>query len=132
MGTIRAGSRARLSNPGLRSTRSVLTASDASLDGVLLEELAALERAGLRRTLRPLHGRIGAHIADRDRGLLDFASNDYLGLASDPRLAMAAAAAPDTAGNGAAAARLISGHRGLHGELELALARFAGAEAALL
>jgi 8-amino-7-oxononanoate synthase len=110
----------------------VLTTSDASLDGVLLEELAALERAGLRRTLRALHGRTGARVADRDRTYVDFSSNDYLGLAADPRVAQAAVAALRTAGTGAAAARLISGHHELHDALEQALARFLGTEAALL
>jgi 8-amino-7-oxononanoate synthase len=110
----------------------VLTASDASLDSGLLVDLAALERAGLRRTLRPLHARAGGSVAAQARVLRDFSSNDYLGLASDPRLARAAAAALETAGTGAGAARLISGHHELHDELERALARFTGAEAALL
>ena len=114
------------------SDRTPETAAPSSLDGVLSQELAALERAGLRRRLRALHGRAGASVADQSRVLCDFSSNDYLGLASDPRLARAAAAALDTAGTGAAAARLIAGHHELHAELERALARFTGAEAALL
>jgi 8-amino-7-oxononanoate synthase len=109
-----------------------LTGSETSLDGVLLEELAALERAGLRRTLRVLRGRNGAHVAGGDRSYVDFSSNDYLGLATDPRVAAAAVAALRAAGTGAAAARLISGHREEHEALELALARFLGVEAALL
>lgn len=114
------------------SGRTPDTAAPSSLDGALSQELAALERAGLRRRLRALHGRTGARIADHDHGLLDFASNDYLGLASDPRLADAATRALRTAGTGSAAARLIAGNHELHEELERALARFAGAEAALL
>jgi 8-amino-7-oxononanoate synthase len=110
----------------------VLITSDASLDGVLLEELAVLERAGLRRSVRALHARNGARVADRDRVYLDFSSNDYLGLAADPRVAEAAIAALRAAGTGAAAARLISGHHELHAALEQALARFLGTEAALL
>jgi len=107
-------------------------AAPSSLDGTLSQELAALEQAGLRRTLRALHGRAGASVADGDRVLCDFSSNDYLGLASDPRLADAATAALRTAGTGAAAARLIAGHHELHQALEQALARFTGTEAALL
>ena len=125
---------------GIRIAGTVLTASDrppetaapSSMDGALSQELAALERAGLRRRLRPLHGRTGASVADSNRVLCDFSSNDYLGLATDPRLALAAATALDSAGTGAAAARLISGHHELHDELERALARFVGTEAALL
>ena len=114
------------------SDHSAETAAPSSLDGALSQELAQLERAGLRRRLRALHGRAGARLADHGHGLLDFASNDYLGLASDPRLADAAARALRTAGTGSAAARLIAGNHELHEQLELALARFAGAEAALL
>jgi 8-amino-7-oxononanoate synthase len=102
------------------------------MERALAQELAALERAGLRRTLRAFHGRAGASVADKTRVLRDFSSNDYLGLASDPRLARAAAAALDRAGTGAAAARLISGHHDLHDELERAIARFTGTDAALL
>ena len=114
------------------SDRSPETVAPSSLDAALSQELAALERAGLRRTLRALHGRAGASVADQTRVFCDFSSNDYLGLASDPRLATAAAAALGTAGTGAAAARLISGHHELHEDLERALARFTGTEAALL
>lgn len=66
------------------------------------------------------------------RPAVDFSSNDYLGLAVDPRLAEAAAVALRQAGTGAAAAPLISGHHPLHDELERALAACKGAEAALL
>ena len=107
-------------------------AAPSSLEGALSQELTALERAGLRRRLRALHGRAGASVADKARVLHDFSSNDYLGLASDPRLTAAAAAALSTAGTGAAAARLISGHHELHELLERALARFTGTDAALL
>jgi 8-amino-7-oxononanoate synthase len=107
-------------------------AAPSSLEGALSQELAALERAGLRRTLRPLHGRTGARVAAGTRVLHDFSSNDYLGLAADPRLANAAALALGTAGTGAGAARLISGHHELHDQLEQVLARFTGRDAALL
>lgn len=107
-------------------------AAPSSMERALAQELAALERAGLRRTLRALHGRDGASVADKTRVLRDFSSNDYLGLASDPRLALAAATALERAGTGAAAARLISGHHELHDELERAIARFTGTDAALL
>jgi 8-amino-7-oxononanoate synthase len=110
----------------------VLTGSDTSLDGVLLEELAALEQAGLHRVLRVLHSRQGVRVAGDDRGYVDFSSNDYLGLATDPRVAGAAIEALRAAGTGATAARLITGHHELHERLEQALARFLGVEAALL
>lgn len=63
---------------------------------------------------------------------LDFAGNDYLGLASDVRVAKAAAAAARRFGSGARASHLVSGHLAIHQELEEALARFTGRQKALL
>jgi 8-amino-7-oxononanoate synthase len=64
--------------------------------------------------------------------VVDFSSNDYLGLAGDPRIARAAIDALATGSTGAAAARLISGTQAAHVELEREIARFKGAESALL
>ena len=55
-------------------------------------ELARLERDGLRRRLLVREGPRGAQITIAGTALIDFSSNDYLGLASDPRLAAAAGA----------------------------------------
>ena len=66
------------------------------------------------------------------RLLADFASNDYLGLAADPRLARRGRGALESAGTGAAAARLITGTHPLHSALEADLARLKRSEAALL
>lgn len=106
--------------------------TSGSLDHALSLELAALEEKGLRRVLRPLTDRRGARVREGDRVLVDFASNDYLGLASHPALAEAAARALVEAGTGAAAARLIAGHHELHATLERRLAEFLGTERALL
>jgi 8-amino-7-oxononanoate synthase len=90
-----------------------------------LRESAAARRArGLGRSLR-------ARGPDHD-GLLDLASNDYLGLSRDPQLAMAAIRAVRTWGTGATGSRLVSGTTALHARLESALADFAGAPAALV
>jgi 8-amino-7-oxononanoate synthase len=62
---------------------------------------------------------------------VDFSSNDYLGLASDPRISDAAAAVLAEHGVGAAASRLIAGNHPAHERLERALAAFFGAERAL-
>jgi 8-amino-7-oxononanoate synthase len=64
--------------------------------------------------------------------MVDFSSNDYLGLAGDPRIAAAAADALREHGTGAAAARLICGNHPLHETLETELAALKGARAALL
>jgi 8-amino-7-oxononanoate synthase len=68
----------------------------------------------------------------KGRTYLSFASNDYLGLASDPRLKDAACRAVRLWGTGAGASRLISGNTGLYRNLEKELRRFKKAEAALV
>lgn len=97
--------------------------------------LAALHKARWHRSPRTLEGRAGpvVRLGDRpDRPVLNFASNDYLGLAGDARLANAAAAAAKTYGTGSTGSRLIAGHRSLHRELELALADLKGTEDAIV
>ena len=63
---------------------------------------------------------------------LDFAGNDYLGLAQDPRVSEAQAAGARRYGAGAGASHLVSGHLEIHDALEEALARWTGRERALL
>ena len=95
-------------------------------------ELAALESAGLRRArrvVRPLPG--GACEID-GRRLWNFASNDYLGLAGDPRVVAAAQAALAESGVGSRASALVVGRTEWHARLEQALAKFEGQEAAIL
>ena len=95
----------------------------------LLERIA---HAGLMRSILPVEGPTGptGRIAGREAVVL--CGNDYLGLASDPRLAEAAKKAMDREGFGAGSARLVSGAKRSHHELEEALARFKGAEACLI
>jgi 8-amino-7-oxononanoate synthase len=98
----------------------------------LEEELDALRAAGLFRVPMTLE-RIGpAAVRLGGRRRVVFCSNDYLGLASDPRLKRAAMRAVERYGWGAGAARLISGTSPLHTALEEEIARFEGAEAAVL
>ena len=103
------------------SSAETASAAPPTIDAALGADLAALDRAGLRRRLRL-----------REHGAVDFSSNDYLGLASDPRLAAAVIEALRDNPLGAGAARLISGNHPLHETLERELAAFKGAEAALL
>ena len=65
-------------------------------------------------------------------GIVDLASNDYLGLSGDERLAEAAAAAARRWGTGSTGSRLVTGTTELHTELEHELAAFSGAAAALV
>ncbi len=67
-----------------------------------------------------------------ERGVIDFAGNDYLGLARDPRLAEAQAAGARQYGTGARASHLVSGHLEVHEALEHRLAELTGRPAALL
>ena len=117
---------------GARSVAPAIPAGDATLDDVLANELDKLSRAGLRRTLRAVHGRTGAEVLISGHTVADFSSNDYLGLASDPRVAAAAIAALGEGATGAAAARLISGNHPAHESLERDIARFKQTDAALL
>jgi 8-amino-7-oxononanoate synthase len=95
-------------------------------------EAAGREAKGLTRRLVP-HGPAvpGSFLRD-GRTLLNFGSNDYLGLAADPRLARAAAEAAERFGWGAGASSLVSGWTDAHQELADALAGFEQAEAVAL
>ena len=102
------------------------------MDATLDAELLALQHAGLKRGLRAVkQRRSGTVQIDADR-VADFASNDYLGLAADPRVARAAIAVLQAEGTGAGAARLISGHHPIHESLETELAAFKQTARALL
>jgi len=93
------------------------------LDAWLAGEAAQREARGLTRALRP---RAAGH------DVVDLASNDYLGLATDPRLVEAAVAATRTWGTGSTGSRLVTGTTALHVQLEEALARLTGHESALV
>ena len=95
-------------------------------------ELAGLAAAGLLRSLRPLESPAGPRVRRDDRELWNFASNDYLGLASHPALADAFIDGLRRFGSGAAASRLVSGTLPPHRALEEDLAATKGSEAALL
>lgn len=102
-----------------------------SFDDELNQRLAALREKGLLRELRRVDSPAGTRIRMAGQTLLNFSSNDYLGLANDPRLKEAAIEAVKKFGAGSAAARLICGSLAPHHELEEILAQFKGVEAAL-
>ena len=79
------------------------------LDQRLGAELEALRAANLYRTRRVVNGGHGARITVDGRSCLNFCSNDYLGLASDSRLAEAAKKSLGVSGTGSGAAALVSG-----------------------
>ncbi len=96
------------------------------------EELGRLERQGLRRELLWRQGPQGPCVRLEGRELIHFGSNDYLGLAGDPRLVAAAIEAARREGWGSGASPLILGRSQTHQQLEEALARFEGTEDALV
>ncbi len=96
------------------------------------ESLNDLRARGLYTTIRTLHSPQGAWLEVDGRRALNFCSNNYLGLANDPRLIAAAQAAMARYGVGPAAVRTIAGTMDVHLELEAALASFKEAEAAIL
>jgi 8-amino-7-oxononanoate synthase len=93
--------------------------------------LAGLEAASLLRTRHPVAGEQGAELEVEGRRLVAFASNDYLGLASHPKLIAAVVDAVQRFGVGSGASHLISGHHEEHDRVEAELARFVGMPKAL-
>jgi 8-amino-7-oxononanoate synthase len=94
--------------------------------------LEELRDRGLYRRLRLVSGPQGPRVLLGDREVLLLCSNNYLGLADEPRVREAAAEAALRWGAGAGASRLISGNMEPHRALEGRLAAFKGYEAALL
>ena len=82
--------------------------------------------------MRAVERPAGMELLIDGRPVVDFSSNDYLGLAGDQRIARAATEMLQASSTGAAAARLISGTHPVHVQLERTIAEFKGAPAALL
>jgi len=97
----------------------------------ITEELDSLRQAGLFTHIRTLTSPQGAWLVVDGKQVLNFCSNNYLGLANHPRVVEAAKQAIDRYGIGPAAVRTIAGTMGLHLELERRLAAFKGVEAAI-
>jgi glycine C-acetyltransferase len=96
------------------------------------EELQAIKQSSLYRRLRRVENDQGPTLMLDGREVVNFSSNNYLGIANHPALAEAAKEAIDRYGCGSGASRLISGNMTLHEELETKLATFKGTEAALV
>src|SRR3972149_11116348 len=94
-------------------------------------ELSTLQEQGLFNTIRTIGSAQGAWLLVDGQKVLNFCSNNYLGLADHPRLKEAARKAIEQYGIGPAAVRSIAGTLDLHVELERRLAAFKGVEAAL-
>jgi glycine C-acetyltransferase len=97
----------------------------------ILDELDGLRQSGLFNTIRTIASPQGAWLTVDGRRVLNFCSNNYLGLANHPGLVAAARQALERFGVGPAAVRSIAGTMELHLELERRLAAFKGVEAAI-
>ena len=96
------------------------------------KSLATIEKAGWYRQVKRINHRPGAVIELEGKSLINFASNDYLGLAGDDRLIHAATEAIKQYGTGSTGSRLLSGHRQLHEDLESAIAQLKQTEDAIV
>jgi 8-amino-7-oxononanoate synthase len=96
------------------------------------DELEAIKQGPLYRRLRRVENEQGPTLVLDGREVINFSSNNYLGIANHPALAAAAKEAIDRYGCGSGASRLISGNMTLHEELETKLATFKGTGAALV
>jgi 8-amino-7-oxononanoate synthase len=98
----------------------------------LNQSLATIQRANWYRSVKAIAGKPGTVVELAGKPVVNFASNDYLGLAGDQRLINAAVAATQAYGTGSTGSRLLSGHKALHQELEQAIASLKQTEAALV
>jgi len=99
--------------------------------GFLADEIEELKRQNLYRRMRVLSSAQGAEVVVDGATLISLSSNNYLGLATHPRLVEAAVEAAREFGAGSGAVRTIAGNMTLHEQLESELAAFKHTEAAL-
>jgi 8-amino-7-oxononanoate synthase len=105
-----------------------MTAAFSQLSG----NLDAIKQRGLYRSRRIIASPQGINLQIDGRAVVNFCSNDYLGLANHPDVVSAFKAAADHYGVGSGSAHLICGHSAAHHALEEELADFTGRDKALL
>ncbi|NEO56052.1 MAG: 8-amino-7-oxononanoate synthase [Okeania sp. SIO3B5] len=96
------------------------------------KSLSTIHKANWYRSVKTIESIPGATIKLEGKKFINFASNDYLGLAGDPRLIEAAIQATKEFGTGSTGSRLLTGHREIHQELELEIAKLKQTETALV
>lgn len=99
---------------------------------MFLHKIHELQRQGLLRSIIDRDLSRGSMMVIKGRELVNFASNDYLGLSAHPEIIDAAKCAMEEFGLGCGASRLLAGGSALHRKVEESIACFKGAEAALL
>ncbi|MGB5710313.1 MAG: 8-amino-7-oxononanoate synthase [Waterburya sp.] len=100
--------------------------------GWINKSLDTINRANWYRSVKAIARKAGAIVELSGKPVVNFASNDYLGLAGDQRLIQAAVTATQDYGTGSTGSRLLSGHKELHQELENAIASWKQTDDALV
>jgi glycine C-acetyltransferase len=103
-----------------------------SLKVQLQETITEIQSAGLYKGEREIDSPQGSHILSGQGDLLNFCSNNYLGLANDQRIINAAKSTLDERGFGVASVRFICGTQDIHKELEEEVSRFLGTDDTIL
>ncbi len=103
-----------------------------SMDATLQAQLSLRREEHLYRTRLNVASGCSSTLSVEGRSLINFCSNDYLGLASHPDIVQALKQAADIFGTGSGASHLVSGHSVVHQQLEEQLAEFTGRPRALL
>lgn len=102
------------------------------MDQFFEQEIERLKTSGLYRGLKRIAGHIDTTVSIDGKEVILLSSNNYLGLASHPKLKEAAASALREYGTGACSSRLISGNMKIHEELEKKTAKFKGCQSAIV
>ncbi len=103
-----------------------------SFEHLAQRELSLLKERGLIRSLRTLREKKGTRASIKDREVVLFCTNDYLGLSQHPALKEAAIKAVEEWGVGGGASRLVAGNLGIFTQLEEKLSQYKGVEASLV
>jgi glycine C-acetyltransferase len=103
-----------------------------SLEPVIAKRLEDITSSGLYKNERSLASAQGSQIQSGGKALLNFCANNYLGLADDERIKVAAGKALQELGFGVASVRFICGTQEIHLELEAAVSKFLGTEDTIL
>src|SRR5208283_4884634 len=98
----------------------------------LKKDLQELENSGVYRSLKTVDSPQGREITLEGKRVLNFCSNDYLGLANDARIKRAGLEAIEEYGLGSGSSRLVCGNMGPHEKLEAELAQFKDTESSLV
>ena len=103
-----------------------------SLDNFAEQKLASIEQNGLRRVLDTTSRGLAGAAFRREKRLISFCCNDYLGLSQHPKVRKAAADAIMTFGAGAGASRMVTGNHPLYATLEKSLSEIKRSDSAVV